>query len=58
MQNIISRPHVPASEARDDLDAAIDEILERALQKRPQDRFRDGAQMASALRDVARAMAE
>ena len=58
MQSIISLPHVPPSEAREDLDRTIDGVLDRALKKRPEDRFADGAQMASALRGVARAMAE
>jgi serine/threonine protein kinase len=53
MQSIIARPHVPPSAARDDLDPVLDSILDRALQKRPADRFADGAEMAVALRACA-----
>jgi hypothetical protein len=44
---------VPPSAARDDLDPVLDSILDRALQKRPADRFADGAEMAVALRACA-----
>ncbi len=57
MQSIIALPHVPPSKARDDLSPALDQILDRALQKRPEDRYEDGAQMAAALRACAGAVA-
>jgi serine/threonine-protein kinase len=56
IQSIIARPHVPPSEAREDMDTMLDEILDRALRKRPEDRFSDGAQMAATLRACARTM--
>jgi len=57
MQSIIALPHTPLSEVRDDLDPMLDRVLDRALQKRPEDRFADGAQMAAVLRGCARTMA-
>lgn len=57
MQSIIALPHRPLSEVRDDLDPMLDRVLDRALQKRPEDRFADGTRMAAALRDCARTMA-
>jgi len=57
MQCIIALPHTRLSEVRDDLDPVLDEVLEKALRKRPEDRFADGAQMAAVLRSCARTMA-
>ncbi len=56
MQSIIALPHTPLSEVRGDLDPVLGEIIDKALQKRPEDRFTDGAQMAAVLRGCARTM--
>ncbi len=44
---------VPASSLRTDLPASIDEVLSRALAKTPSERYANGWEMASALRQVA-----
>jgi serine/threonine protein kinase len=57
MQSIIALPHTPMSEVRRDLDPVLDEVLDKALRKRPEERFSDGAQMAAVLRSCVRNMA-
>jgi hypothetical protein len=47
---ITNEPHCPATESRPELPAVLDEFLERALAKRPQDRFADGKAFSQALR--------
>jgi len=51
MQKIAHEPHQPVTQVRDDLPAAIDSIIERALAKDPVNRFPNGRAMALALRD-------
>jgi serine/threonine-protein kinase len=50
MYKIANDPHTPLSSIRPDLPAAIDGIVNRALAKRPEDRFQTGAEMSAALR--------
>jgi serine/threonine protein kinase len=49
MYKIANEPHTPLAAIRPDL-PAIDRIINRALAKRPDDRFQTGAEMAAALR--------
>jgi len=50
---IANEPHPPVTSLRSDLPDALNSILDKALAKRPSDRFASGAEMASALRAVA-----
>jgi serine/threonine protein kinase len=50
MYKIANDPHTPLATIRPDLPAAVDRIVNRALAKRPEDRFQSGAEMAAALR--------
>jgi serine/threonine-protein kinase len=50
MYKIANDPHTPLTTIRPDLPAAIDRIVNRALAKRPEDRFETGAEMSAALR--------
>ncbi|MGH8131144.1 MAG: serine/threonine-protein kinase [Steroidobacteraceae bacterium] len=54
MQKISAEPHPPLRVVRPDLPAALASILDRALEKDPELRYRSGAEMAQALRDCAR----
>jgi serine/threonine-protein kinase len=54
MQKISGEPHPPLRVVRPDLPAALAAIMDRALEKEPEARFRNGAEMAQALRDCAR----
>jgi serine/threonine-protein kinase len=54
MQKISAEPHPPLAVIRPDLPAALASIIDRALEKEPALRFRNGAEMAQALRDCAR----
>jgi serine/threonine-protein kinase len=54
MQKISAEPHPPLSVVRPDLPAALSAVIDRALEKDPDMRFRSGAEMAQALRDCAR----
>jgi serine/threonine-protein kinase len=54
MQKISAEPHPPLSVVRPDLPAALSAVIDRALEKDPDMRFRTGAEMAQALRDCAR----
>jgi serine/threonine-protein kinase len=50
MYKIANDPHTPLTTIRPDLPAAVDRIVNRALAKRPEDRFETGAEMSAALR--------
>jgi serine/threonine protein kinase len=54
MQKISAEPHPPLRVVRPDLPGVLAAILDRALEKDPDARFRSGAEMAQALRDCAR----
>ena len=54
MQKISAEPHPPLRVVRPDLPASLAAILDRALDKDPDARYRSGAEMAQALRDCAR----
>jgi serine/threonine-protein kinase len=51
MQQIAEAPHPPLRAYRPDLPACVENIIDRALAKNPDDRFDTGAQMAAALED-------
>lgn len=50
--SIVTKKHAPLSESRPDLPGTLLEIVERAMQKAPSDRFDTAAQMCSALQAV------
>jgi eukaryotic-like serine/threonine-protein kinase len=54
MQKISNEPHPPLRAVRPDLPAALTAIIDRALEKDPDMRYRSGSEMAQALRDCAR----
>jgi serine/threonine-protein kinase len=54
MQKISAEPHPPLRVVRPDLPPTLAAIIDRALEKDPEMRFRSGAEMAQALRDCAR----
>jgi serine/threonine protein kinase len=54
MQKISAEPHPPLRVVRPDLPAALSAVIDRALEKDPEMRYRSGAEMAQALRDCAR----
>jgi serine/threonine-protein kinase len=54
MQKIASEPHPPLRVVRPDLPASLAAVIDRALEKDPDMRYRSGAEMAQALRDCAR----
>ena len=54
MQKIAGEPHPPLRVVRPDLPASLSAVIDRALEKDPDARFRSGAEMAQALRDCAR----
>ncbi len=54
MQKISGEPHPPLRVVRPDLPAALAAIIDRSLEKEPEARSRNGAEMAQALRDCAR----
>jgi serine/threonine protein kinase len=56
MDKIANAPHPPLRTIRPDLPASVGAVLDRALQKDPDKRFTDGAEMAKALRAVAKAL--
>ncbi len=58
MQQIAERPHPPLRAFRPDLPACLEEILDRALAKEPGARFETGAQMAAALEDCKKRIAD
>ncbi len=51
MQQIAEAPHPPLRAYRPDLPGCVETVIDRALAKRPEDRFDTGAQMAAALED-------
>jgi len=54
---IANEPHEPVSAARPGLPAELDTVMDMALNKNPAERYQRGADMAQALRAVARQMA-
>jgi eukaryotic-like serine/threonine-protein kinase len=54
MQKISSEPHPPLRVVRPDLPESLSAIVDRALEKDPEMRYRSGAEMAQALRDCSR----
>jgi serine/threonine-protein kinase len=50
MYKIANEAHTPFKAIRPDLPTAVDLVINRALAKRPEDRFQTGAEMAAALR--------
>ena len=54
MQKISAEPHPPLRVVRPDLPASLSAVIDRALEKDPDIRYRSGAEMAQALRDCAR----
>ncbi|MGH8250987.1 MAG: serine/threonine-protein kinase [Steroidobacteraceae bacterium] len=54
MQKISAEPHPPLRVVRPDFPAAVSAIIDRALEKDPEMRYRNGAEMAQSLRDCAR----
>jgi serine/threonine protein kinase len=54
MQKISAEPHPPLRVVRPDLPPALSAVVDRALEKEPELRYRNGAEMAQALRDCAR----
>ncbi len=50
MDRIAQEPHPPAREINPEVPAALEQILDRALAKRPEDRYASAAEMAGALR--------
>jgi eukaryotic-like serine/threonine-protein kinase len=54
MQKIAGEPHPPLRVVRPDLPASLSAVVDRALEKDPDARYRSGAEMAQALRDCAR----
>ena len=57
MHSIVQQPHETASHARVGLSANIDAVIDRALAKKPGDRYARGRDMAAALRSAAGALA-
>ncbi|MGQ0384210.1 MAG: serine/threonine-protein kinase [Gammaproteobacteria bacterium] len=53
MQKISGEPHPPLRVIRPDLPASLGAVLDRALAKDPDLRYRSGAEMAQSLRDAA-----
>ncbi len=51
MQQIAEAPHPPLRAFRPDLPACVESVIDRALAKKPEDRYDSGAQMAAALED-------
>ena len=56
MQKISAEPHPPLRVVRPDLPESLSAIIDRALEKDPELRFRSGAEMAQALRDCSRSI--
>ena len=54
MDKIVNQRHRPVTDLRDDVPAAIDEVLDRAMAKDPADRYQSGKAMALALRECCR----
>ncbi len=56
MQKISGEPHPPLRAVRPDLPEDLSAIIDRALEKDPDARYRSGAEMAQALRDCSRSI--
>ena len=56
MQKISAEPHPPLRVVRPDLPESLSAIVDRALEKDPELRYRNGAEMAQALRDCSRSI--
>ena len=56
MQKISAEPHPPLRAVRPDLPESLAAIVDRALEKDPELRYRSGAEMAQALRDCSRSI--
>jgi len=54
MQKIAAEPHPPLRVVRPDLPETLSAVIDRALEKDPELRYRSGAEMAQALRDCSR----
>jgi len=54
MQKISAEPHPPLRVVRPDLPECLSAIIDRALEKDPEQRYRSGAEMAQSLRDCGR----
>jgi pimeloyl-ACP methyl ester carboxylesterase len=54
---IVHTPHRPLAERRPDLPAAVTALVERCLQKRPEARFGNGAELAQEIQRAARGRA-
>ena len=52
MFRIANTPHSPATALRTDLPEGIEQIINKALQKSPDERYQHGSEMAAALRSV------
>ena len=52
MLRIAHEPHPRIRSQRPDLPAGLDDVFDRALAKKPEDRFETGAALARALRDI------
>lgn len=53
MQAVINQPHTPVSELNPSLPASLAAVIDRALSKRPADRYASAAELADGLRRVA-----
>jgi serine/threonine protein kinase len=53
MNNITNRPHEPASKLNPKVPASLDAIVDRALAKKPADRYESAGKMAAELRALA-----
>ncbi|MGH8698905.1 MAG: serine/threonine-protein kinase, partial [Burkholderiales bacterium] len=53
MNNITNRPHEPASKLNPKVPASLDAIVDRALAKKPADRYASAGEMAAELRALA-----
>jgi hypothetical protein len=53
LHRIAGEPHKPPSEADPTIPRAFDEVLRRALAKKPEDRYQRAGEMAAALRQIA-----
>ena len=57
MQQIAENPHPPIRAIRPDLPDCVQQVIDRALAKIPEERFETGAQMAAALQDCGKRVA-
>ncbi len=56
MHKIASEPHVPLRSIRPELPECVENIVTRALEKNPEDRYQTGAELAAAVRSCAQAL--